>query len=770
MDQYIGKLLDNRYEILEVIGVGGMAVVYKARCNRLNRLVAIKALKQELSQDEEFRRRFYAESQAVAMLSHPNIVSVYDVSHSDGLDYIVMELIDGITLKQYMEQKGQLNWREALHFATQIAKALEHAHSRGIIHRDIKPHNIMILKDGSVKVADFGIARISSAQNTLTREALGSVHYISPEQAKGAHVDERTDLYSLGVVMYEMLTGRPPFDGDTPVSVAIQHINATPVMPRELNPSIPLGLEQITMHAMTADLSKRYPSATQMLADLEEFRKDPNTTFDFTQRRGGIDMERLLHDPEYLPQSLGIGAAKSRAKKAAAANRQERRPSVPQRQPQRQPQSERNETPEKRGSRIAVIAGIVCIVLALCGIGYFLYSYLSDLFATTKDAVVPKLVGQYYENIDASQYPNFKIEVGDWRTSDTVAYGYVISQTPDADRTVKAGTTISLTVSAGMGSDTMPNLVNESLQAARTSLDALSVDVELAIVYEASTTVTDGYVISTDPAGGETLSAGQTVTLTVSSGAGVELVEAPALQGENVDKALEAIKAAGLGQGLVRYVESDLPKDTVTYQSVDAGEQVKAGTVINLQVSKGPTQARTPFVRSYSSDATVNQNAVLTLQIVAETSDSGTLSYAWYVSQTGSIDDASLVSRSAENNDTCAVNTSKAGTFYYFCKITNTLGEDTASANSPMIEVVVNAVKTTNDKVIYVTMPADGRTHTVTVYVAGAQQLAPFEVEAGTVSGSQIPIQVSGEGEQTVEIYIDGTLADTQLVDFTTVG
>ncbi len=216
MDQYIGTLLDNRYEILEVIGTGGMAVVYKARCNRLNRLVAIKVLKRELSQDEEFRRRFHAESQAVAMLSHPNIVSVYDVSHSNNLDYIVMELIEGITLKQYLEQKGRLNWREALHFSTQIAKALEHAHSRGIIHRDIKPHNIMILKDGSVKVADFGIARISSAQNTLTREALGSVHYISPEQAKGGKVDYRSDLYSLGVVMYEMLTGRPPFDGDTP--------------------------------------------------------------------------------------------------------------------------------------------------------------------------------------------------------------------------------------------------------------------------------------------------------------------------------------------------------------------------------------------------------------------------------------------------------------------------------------------------------------------------------------------------------------------------
>ena len=276
MDKYIGRLLDNRYEILEEIGSGGMAVVYRARCHRLNRLVAIKILKDEYSRDDEFRRRFQAESQAVAMLSHPNIVSVYDVSRSDDIDYIVMELIDGLTLKQYMEQKGQLSWRETLHFATQIAKALEHAHSRGIIHRDIKPHNIMILKDGSVKVADFGIAQISSAQNTLTREALGSVHYISPEQAKGAHVDARSDLYSLGVVMYEMLAGRPPFDGDTPVSVAIQHINATPVALHTLCPGVPAGLEKIVMRAMEADLDARYPSAAAMLADMEEFRKNPN--------------------------------------------------------------------------------------------------------------------------------------------------------------------------------------------------------------------------------------------------------------------------------------------------------------------------------------------------------------------------------------------------------------------------------------------------------------------------------------------------------------
>ena len=269
MDQYIGRLLDNRYEILEIIGTGGMAVVYKARCHRLNRLVAIKILKDEFSRDEEFRRRFHAEGEAVAMLIHPNIVQVYDVSSTDNANFIVMELIDGISLKQYMESKGVLNWKETLHFSMQIAKALEHAHSRGIIHRDIKPHNVMVLKNGSVKVMDFGIARVMSKSNTLTKEALGSVHYISPEQAKGGHTDNRSDIYSLGVVMYEMITGRPPYDGESPVSVAIQHINGGAMMPSALNPNIPGGLEQIIMKCMALEMNDRYNSATELLADME---------------------------------------------------------------------------------------------------------------------------------------------------------------------------------------------------------------------------------------------------------------------------------------------------------------------------------------------------------------------------------------------------------------------------------------------------------------------------------------------------------------------
>ena len=281
MDQYIGRLLDGRYEILEVIGTGGMAVVYKARCHRLNRLVAIKILKDEFSRDEEFRRRFRAEGEAVAMLSHPNIVQVYDVSSSDSANYIVMELIDGISLKEYMEKKGILNWKETLHFSLQIAKGLEHAHSRGIVHRDIKPHNVMVLKNGSVKVMDFGIARVMNKSNTLTKEALGSVHYISPEQAKGGHTDNRSDLYSLGVVMYEMMAGRPPYDGESAVSVAIQHINGGAPLPSTYNPNIPTGLEQIIMKGMSLEVQDRYVSATEMLQDMEEFRKKLEVDFSF---------------------------------------------------------------------------------------------------------------------------------------------------------------------------------------------------------------------------------------------------------------------------------------------------------------------------------------------------------------------------------------------------------------------------------------------------------------------------------------------------------
>ena len=748
MDHYIGRLLDDRYEILELIGTGGMAVVYKARCNRLNRLVAIKILKEDLSKDDEFRRRFHAESQAVAMMSHPNIVSVYDVSHSENIDYIVMELIEGITLKQYMEQKGTLNWREALHFATQIAKALEHAHSRGIIHRDIKPHNIMVLKDGSVKVADFGIAQMATAQNTLTREALGSVHYISPEQAKGAHVDARTDLYSLGVVMYEMLTGRPPFDGDTPVSVAIQHINAKATSPRELNPSIPRGLEQITMHAMTADRDKRYASASEMLADLERFRRDPNCTFDFTQPRDTLDIGSILNPPPRPPRERT--AAERRAEPPQRSDAAKSEP----------PAARRGRGEPQKGSRVAVIAGIVCIALAILGILYFLYSYfISDLFTKTEEDTVPNLIGENYDTLDKSKYPNFKIEVGQWRASEEES-GTILDQSPDPGRTAKVGTTIELTISSGSEENRMPDLVNMTLAGAQTTLNTMSVRVTIQPVYETSNDVTDGYVIRTEPAKDAPLTDGQTVVIYVSQGTAAETTRVPALVGLPVEKAKELIEKAGLSTGSATAVESDLPEGTVTFQSVDAEEEVRKGTVINLQISRGPTDAAAPIILSQSESTTVARSASLTLEVRAETQDKGVLSYAWYLTPTGSTDDGVLVS----SRETCDVDTSTPGVYYYFCKIVNTLGDETAFVYSDTVRVTVEDAG--REFILHVRMPSERGKFMVSVMVGDELQIEPYEVDMDENAGRDIEIPVKGSGLLLVVVYLDGVEYDRQLIDF----
>lgn len=450
MDQYIGKFLDNRYELLEVIGTGGMAVVYKARCHRLNRLVAVKVLKADLAQDAEFRRRFHDESQAVAMLSHPNIVAVYDVSHSDDLDYIVMELIDGITLKQYMQKKGPaLNWREALHFITQIMRALSHAHSRGIIHRDIKPHNIMVLRDGSVKVSDFGIARITSAhQSTLTQEALGSVHYISPEQARGSHIDARSDIYSAGVVLYEMITGRLPFEGESPVAVAIQHINSIPLSPRELDPELPEALEAITMKAMCPDPDQRYLNADEMLADLEEFRKNPNINFDYTT------------------EDLKIGGEPTRPVPVGPITTGGEEPPRP-----RRPKGEEESMDDynDRGDPIwPIVLAAGAILVFIIGIVVFLLTFKDLFFPSTPETPSPSpsveasldpseeevTIPEEIVNAEARtaklRLDHLGIEYDEVEdNSDTVTVGRIIKTIPAAGQSVKKGTKITLVKSLG---------------------------------------------------------------------------------------------------------------------------------------------------------------------------------------------------------------------------------------------------------------------------------------------------------------------------------
>ena len=590
-DKYIGRLLDNRYEILEVLGTGGMAVVYKARCHRLNRLVAIKILREEYTRDEEFRHRFHEESRTVATLSHANIVSVYDVSTTDDADYIVMELIDGITLKQYMEKKGVLNWKETLHFAIQIGKALDHAHSRGIIHRDIKPHNVMVLKNGSVKVTDFGIARVMSKSNTLTKEALGSVHYISPEQAKGGRVDNRSDLYSLGVVMYEMMTGRPPYDGESPVAVAIQHINGKATMPSLLNPNIPGGLEQIIIRSMENNPADRYPSAGAMLTDMDEFRKDPTILFDYNNPNTDIDAAIRMQPPVKDPDAT-MPLPKTVAEKTAARTAPQRpRPQQPRKQPQKQPARRREvivEEKEER-SKVATIAIIACAVVAFAAIILFGLVFLGGDMLGSSDEIttVPNLVGQVYDQ--SKDYGDIVVQIGKRQYSDEYARDQIIEQSPSADQKITKGGTVTVVVSLGPEPQVkkMEDLKDVPEQQAIEFLLAMDINLQILPKKENSSTVAEGCVTRTNPAEGEILENGQTVYLWISTGPVIQTAKVPMVEGYSLDMAERFLAGSGFQNVAVEYVDGSAEEGTVVKQSVLAGMNVDVNTNIILQVSKG---------------------------------------------------------------------------------------------------------------------------------------------------------------------------------------
>ena len=592
MDQYIGKMLDNRYEILERIGTGGMAIVYKAKCHRLNRLVAIKMLKCDLAQNEEFRRRFNAESQAVAQLSHPNIVSVYDVSRGGDMEYIVMELIDGITLKQYMEKRGQLNWRESLHFITQIMRGLSHAHSRGIIHRDIKPQNIMVLRDGSVKVADFGIACLADSAQTLTQEALGSVHYISPEQARGDRPDARSDIYSSGVVLYEMLTGRLPFEGESAVSVAIQHLSSIPLAPREINPDIPEQLELICMKAMAPDLEHRYQSADAMIADLEAFRKNPEVEMKF-------DLSDLRPEENDEPTRT-IRTMPSHTV------------TIPVHQPERNyPRRERDEDEEPRragsGKRGVLVSAVTVAAVAVVIV----------LFKTILGSFAPAVVDQYqvpdlYDMTieEAENDPRiegvFEIQKAGSEFSTDVSEGHILRQDPKKGETRKGSQlVIQVWVSAGEETGEVPDLENKSEQDARILLEKLNKEYNLELTVEApeelkqfSEEITEGYVIKTEPAQGEILKKGDTVKLILSKGPDIKPVTVLPFVGMSIDSVLSQLESYKLtcDAADVEVVDSDKPGGTIVWQSPASGETVPEWTTIKFRVSAGLASSALPIM------------------------------------------------------------------------------------------------------------------------------------------------------------------------------
>lgn len=570
MDKYIGKRLDGRYEIHELLGVGGMAYVYKAYDNIEKRWVAIKILKEELAGNSDFLRRFRNESKAIAVLSHPNIVKVYDVSFGDRIQYIVMEYIDGITLKQYIEQQGEIKWREALYFTVQILRALQHAHEKGIIHRDIKPQNIMLLEDGTIKVTDFGIARFSQAETqTMTDKAIGSVHYIAPEQARGGYINDKADIYSVGVMLYEMLTGQLPFVADNAVSVAIMQMQAEPTPPSRINPSIPKGLEEITMHAMEKNPAQRFPSAADMLEDVERFRRNPEIVF-----RYGEQVDRA-----YAGTSADIyGNVQQNAAPQKYNDNYE---------------YEEEYVRSKNGARASnIIKGIVAavIVVALVVGGIFGWRYLQNLTASTNktsdEIVLPNFVGKIYaSDIEGnSEYADLTFEITYGNVSSKQP-GEVLRQTPAAGMTVKKGKTVSLTVNGEAEQVVVEDVKGYKQQDAYDALKALNLSPKIQAVADDDTAV--GYVVKTDPAAGSTVSTGTTVTIYVSSGPSTESAVIPNIVGYQYSTAKEELEAAGFVVTAEYDDESDKDENTVLSVSPNEGEKAKKGSVVTVTVSSG---------------------------------------------------------------------------------------------------------------------------------------------------------------------------------------
>lgn len=558
-DKYVGQVFDNRYKITKILGVGGMAVVFEAFDTKLNRIVALKMLKDEIANDSQSVKRFINESKAVSMLAHPNIVSIYDVSVKDNLKYIVMERVDGITLKSYMSQKGVLSLSETLSYTEQILRALEHAHSKGIIHRDIKPQNIMLLKNGRIKVTDFGIAKLPNAETvTMTDKAIGTVFYISPEQASGKVIDQRSDLYSLGVLMYEMTTGKLPFDAESPVSVALMQVNAIAKPPREIMPNIPLGVEQIIMLAMEKQPERRFQNATQMLRHLLQIKNNPTYVFKTKSRDGKI----AIADTET--------SAKSKTTKKSAS---------------------------KGGrSMFPVILGVTLAFLLVVGIsvGVVIDRFKdSQEMTASQDVTVPNLMGQVMTEDIINQYTKkgFKITVTYDDSQPDIEVNTVLAQSPEAGivRKIIPGQQycdINLTLSRGKDAKVLPDLTVKDYREVEIKLGEMGL--KFVEEFEENDNIPVGYVIRTMPMAGEKVNAGETVTLYISKGTDVKYIQVPNFIGLTEAQAKAQLVQYNLALGEITYEQSSKPKGTVIDQSRDAYESVPEKTTkIDLVISSG---------------------------------------------------------------------------------------------------------------------------------------------------------------------------------------
>lgn len=588
MENMLGRMLEDRYLIEELIGVGGMANVYKAYDTCQQRPVAVKMLRDEYARSEEFLRRFRNESKAITSLNHPCIVKVYDVLLELDNPAIVMEFVEGITLKEYIERKGRVNYRVAVALTAQILSALEHAHQNGIVHRDIKPQNIIVRRDGSIKVMDFGIARVATSQSrTLTDRAIGSVHYISPEQALGgAPIDCRADLYSTGVMLFEMLTGRLPFEADSPVSVAIKQIEDKPLRPTEICPDLPKGLDDITLRAMAKSPADRYQTAGQMLGDLERFVDDPNIVFGYARKLDCVSARSRTQQPTVSEPASRPAARKSTASGilgSIGAKGKPRTTGKSSEAPKTAASAQQRKTRKKSG--LAVLYGVTAavFVFGMIFIGVMLYN--CGFFTRVEEVDMPNLVGLSYDEIrNSSEYKklNFEFVIESQEFNAKYPQGVVFAQSPTSGKKVKEGAKVSLKVSTGAQSVTLTDFTNNEATLVYAKLNEMGLDYNP--VEEISSVIPEGYVIRTYPARGEVVSAGTEITVYVSKGSGKAKVIVPDVTGNYVERARYTLEEEGfLVQ--VREEVSYVDEGTVLDQTPRYPAQVDEGSTISLTVA-----------------------------------------------------------------------------------------------------------------------------------------------------------------------------------------
>lgn len=575
MDNLIGKKLDGRYLIESLIGVGGMANVYKGRDVRTGNQIAVKVLKEEFLDNEELVRRFKNESKAISILNHPNIVKVYDVSVTDQLQYIVMEYIDGITLKEYLKQRnGALTWKEVVHFATQVLSALDHAHSKGIVHRDVKPQNIMLQADGSIKMMDFGIARFSRAQSqTVSDKAIGSVHYISPEQAKGDHTDARTDIYSVGVMMYEMLSGKLPFDGTGAVSIAIMQISEKPKPLAEVAPNIPVGLRQITEKAMEKDPADRYQSAQEMLDAIAAFRRDPSISFEYEYN--------TQDNPDKTINRVVSSTAKT-AGKAAVSTSQARRAGTMNSGKGKNVKKQKAKA-AKGLSMLPIFFGMaVAFVIGAAILVYLIFTNSTNsFFSKHADVQLINFVGMTEDEFRASDYNSSLLAKWVYEYNDAPE-GTIFQQNPKQGRTVKAGQKVTLKVSLGTQWVTVPDVKTYVSDDAKKTLQDSGLQVVSKYVEDES--VAAGTVVYTEPAGGETVEGGSTVNMYIARSKRDNMVSVTSVTGLQVSEGTADLQRQNLVVSVVEQPSSEA-EGTILNQEPAAGTQVRIRSTVRLYVA-----------------------------------------------------------------------------------------------------------------------------------------------------------------------------------------